>query len=112
MNVPDKNSGAIEFKIDVVTLSDGTSYTLGLDPQYHQLNGAPYKKIDGVKTTVRKEISYQPKNGDLVIFPSFLDHRPRRTEIDGDRIAVNFELMTKESAVELFQKLDDYIRNK
>jgi ASC-1-like (ASCH) protein len=112
MNVPDKDSGAIEFKIDTVTLEDGTTYTVGLEPQYNQLNKAPYKKIEGVRTTVRKEISYQPKNGDLVIFPAYLDHRPRRTEIEGHRIAVNFELMTQESAIELVQKIEDYIKSK
>ena len=109
MNVPDDQSGAIEFKIDCVHNEDGTCYEIAKDMNYNQLNFRPYQRIDGVRTTTTKEISYQPKNGDLVLFPSFLDHRPRRIMKPGHRIAINFELQTFEKPDDLVKQLDAYI---
>jgi hypothetical protein len=74
--------------------------------QYHQFSQRPYKKIEGVKESIIKEISYQPTTGDLVIFPSYLEHRPHKSLKPGHRIAVNFELKTKEHPDEIFGEYD------
>jgi hypothetical protein len=65
----------------------------------------PYEKIDGVRTTVVKEITYQPETGDLVLFPSYLDHRPHKSVKPGHRVAINFELKTQEHADQIFATL-------
>lgn len=104
-NIPDPNSGTIDFKIEQVQTTNGF-YEPNKELQYHQMNGRPYEKIQGVKTTIVKEITYQPETGDLVIFPSYLDHRPFRSLVPGHRIAVNFELKTKEHPDEIFAKFD------
>jgi hypothetical protein len=109
MNVPDTQSGDIEFKIEFIENEDGSRYEVAKDIRYNQFSPRPYEKINGTRTTKTIEISYQPKNGDLVLFPSYLDHRPRVTQKDGHRIAVNFELQTKESAEDLVEQLDKFL---
>lgn len=104
-NIPDPNSGTIDFRIEQVQTENGF-YNPATELQYHQMNGRPYEKIQGVRTTIVKEITYQPETGDLVIFPSYLDHRPFRSLVPGHRIAVNFELKTKEHPDEIFAKFD------
>lgn len=106
MNVPDDKSGSIEFKIDYVHQPDGSLKEIHKDVQYTQLTKRPYEPIDNVRITTMKEISYQPKNGDLVLFPSYLDHRPHVLQSDGHRIAVNFELKTAEHPDDIFAQLD------
>jgi hypothetical protein len=106
MNVPDTKSGSIDFKIDYVHQPDGTLYAIDKDMQYTQLNKRPYEFIAGVRITTMKEISYQPKNGDLVLFPSYLDHRPHVIKAEGHRIAINFELKTVEHPEMICNVLD------
>lgn len=109
MNIPDPNAGPIDFKRDFVEQADGTLYEIDRDLQYTQMNKRPYEPIDDVRTTIMKEISYQPKSGDLVIFPSYLDHRPHVIKSEGHRIAINFELKTMEHPDVIVQQLDDYV---
>jgi hypothetical protein len=103
-NIPDPNSGTIDFRIEQVQTPDGL-YEPHRELQYHQMNARPYEKIQGVKTTLVKEITYQPETGDLVLFPSYLDHRPFRSLLPGHRIAINFELKTKEHPDEIFSQI-------
>jgi hypothetical protein len=111
MNVPDNESGTIEFKIDYVHQPDGSLYEISKDARYHQLQERPYEPIDGVRVTTSKEISYQPKNGDLVLFPAYLDHRPRRIMKPGHRIAINVEFQTVETSEEIVKRLEEYLQN-
>jgi hypothetical protein len=74
--------------------------------QYHQFSQRPYEKIEGIRQSIIKEISYQPATEDLVIFPSYLEHRPHKSLKPGHRIAVNFELKTKEHPDEIFAEYD------
>jgi hypothetical protein len=105
MNIPDKNAGPIDFKRDFEHMPDGSVRAIDTDLKYSQMTKRPYQAIDDVRVTTMKEISYQPKNGDLVIFPSYLDHRPHVIQSEGHRVAVNFELKTTEHPVELMDKL-------
>lgn len=103
-NIPDPNSGTIDFRTQHILTPDG-AYEFAKDLRYHQMSKRPYEKIDGVRTTVVKEITYQPETGDLVLFPSYLDHRPHKSVKPGHRVAINFELKTQEHADQIFATL-------
>jgi hypothetical protein len=110
MNVPDENSGSIEFRRMKQLQEDGSYKYIDEDTRYHQMNKEPITPYDGVKETIIEEFWYQPKNGDLVLFPAFLEHRPNRTlKPNAHRVAVNFELKTKESVFEIIERLDQAI---
>ena len=106
MNIPDKNAGPIDFKRDFEHMPDGSFRAIDTDLKYSQITKRPYEPIEDVRTTTMKEISYQPKNGDLVIFPSYLDHRPHVIQSEGHRIAINFELKTAEHPDVIIAELD------
>lgn len=109
MNIPDPNAGPIDFKREFVEKNDGSFHEIDKDMNYTQMAKRPFEAIDDVRVTIMKEISYQPKNGDLVIFPSYLDHRPHVIKSDGHRIAVNFELKTMEHPDDITAQFDEYI---
>jgi hypothetical protein len=100
-NIPDPNSGTIDFKKSEIQTPHG-AYEFAKELEYHQMNKRPYEKIEGLRTTIVKEITYQPETGDLVLFPSYLEHRPHKSIKPGHRIAINFELKTKEHPDEIF----------
>lgn len=105
VNIPDPNSGTIDFRQEAISTPNGF---VKIAPEliYHQLNPRPYEKIDGIRTTIVTEMTYQPKNGDLVLFPSYLDHRPHKSLIKGHRVAVNFELKTTEHPDQIFESFN------
>lgn len=49
--------------------------------------------------------TYYPKNYDLLIFPSYLEHKPNRCYKDGYRISINMELLCNEHPDKLFNQL-------
>jgi hypothetical protein len=93
VNVPDTQSGFIDFKIEE-QLINGEYVNIQKDMGYHIFNLRPLNFMADITETKIKEMSYQPKNGDLVLFPGYLDHRPQKSLVEGDRVAVNFELKT------------------
>lgn len=105
LNIPDPESGTIDFKIEE-ELTDNGPVNIGKDMRYHQFNKRPYEKIEGIKLSTIKEITYQPQTGDLVIFPSWLEHRPHKSLKPGHRIAINFELKTQEHPDQIFEEYD------
>lgn len=105
LNVPDTKSGTIDFKIEEELTEEGF-VDVATDMRYHQFNARPYKKFEDIKESRIKEITYQPITGDLVVFPSYLDHRPNRSLKPGHRIAINFELKTLEHPKEIFENYD------
>lgn len=109
LNVPDNNAGPIDFKREFVHREDGTFDEIDRDLEYTQLSKRPFEPIDDVRISTMKEISYQPKTGDLVIFPAYLDHRPHVIFTEGHRIAVNFELKTLQHPDDVVKQIDDYI---
>jgi hypothetical protein len=112
MNVPDPNSGSIEFRRTKVVNKNGEIQYTDEDARYHLLSKEPIESYEGVKESITEEFWYQPKNGDLILFPAFLEHRPHRTLLpNGHRIAVNFELKTMETAQEIINRLDAVVKN-
>jgi hypothetical protein len=109
LNIPDPDSGWIDFKKEELLTENGL-VDISKDMQYHQFSQRPYERIEGIRESIIKEISYQPTTGDLVIFPSYLEHRPHKSLKPGHRIAVNFELKTKEHPDVIFGEYDK--RNK
>jgi hypothetical protein len=54
-----------------------------------------------------KELIFTPKNGDLLIFPNYLDHRINNYNTDENwRVSINMEIKCEESADELFSRID------
>ena len=51
------------------------------------LNGALYENVNS------SSLTYQPKSGDIVFFPSSLHHRTIPFMTETDRIIVSFDLM-------------------
>jgi hypothetical protein len=110
VNIPDTNSGFIDFRLSTQATDNG-EIVIDKDMRYHQLAMRPHPYMVEPVNTLTKEISYQPKNGDLVLFPSYLDHRPHRSLVDGHRVAVNFELKTGEHPDESFAKIEKVYLN-
>lgn len=113
MNITDENAGPIDFRREYIQMKDGSVIEVDKDLNSHQLAKRKYDEVNGLRETLVKEISYQPKTGDLVIFPAYLDHRPHVIKTEGHRIAVNFELKTVQHPDDVIAQLDEYVaRNK
>ena len=50
--------------------------------------------------------SYKPENGDLLIFPNYLNHKINFLDDEEYRISINMEIKCEESSEELFSKVD------
>lgn len=111
VNVPDSDSGFIDFRTLTQIGEDNNKVNISKDMKYTQISKRPHEFMDQVKTTIMEEISYQPKNGDLVLFPSYLDHRPLRPLSAGHRVAINFELKTGQHPDEAFAKIETVYKN-
>jgi hypothetical protein len=111
VNVPDKDAGFIDFRTLSATDTHGNEDNISKDMRYTQISKRPHDFMEDIKTTIMREISYQPKNGDLVLFPSYLDHRPLRPVSQGHRVAINFELKTGEHPDESFVKIENFYQN-
>ena len=51
-----------------------------------------------------RDSHYVPQQGELLIFPNDLYHKPDIATSDNWRYSINMELMTQESASTLFKK--------
>ena len=70
------------------------------------INGVYYHQVDGDGIFFErngKEFHYIPQQGELLIFPNDLHHRPDMTTSDTLRYSINMELTTQESASTLFK---------
>ena len=77
------------------------------------INGVYYYQVDGdgISFKIRptwnhqeKEFHYVPQQGELLIFPNDLDHRPEKATSENWRYSINMEILTEESASTLFKK--------
>lgn len=71
------------------------------------INGVYYLNIPNNNTSIDfslggKQLTYHPKENELIIFPNYLDHKPNRCYDDGYRIAINMEIICNETSDELF----------
>ena len=71
------------------------------------INGVYYYQVDrdGIFFERNgKEFYYVPKQGELLIFPNYLNHRPDINTSQTLRYSINMEIKTEESASTLFKK--------
>ena len=73
------------------------------------INGVYYYQVDGdgieFKDHSRKQ-KYIPEQGELIIFPNYLIHRPCVATSNRKRYSINMEIITQQSVKELFGRLD------
>ena len=50
-----------------------------------------------------EEFAYKPENGDLLIFPNYLNHKINFLDDEEYRISINMEITTEETVSELFE---------
>ena len=50
-----------------------------------------------------KGFYFEPKPFDLIVFPNYLDHKPRTAKEKRQKISLNLELLCKEEAKNLFK---------
>ena len=70
------------------------------------INGVYYYQVegDGITFTHKgKEFHYVPQQGELLIFPNDLFHKPDIATSDNWRYSINMEITTEESASTLFK---------
>ena len=72
------------------------------------INGVYYYQVEGDGIFFErygKEFHYVPQQGELLIFPNDLDHKPDVATSETRRYSLNMELITQESASTLFKNL-------
>lgn len=74
------------------------------------INGVLYLKMPKIHHGIdfkleNKIINLKPKEGDLLIFPNFLDHYPHPS-LHETRISINLELRCKELSQQIFKEND------
>ncbi len=72
------------------------------------INGVYYYQVEGDGIFFKrngKEFHYIPQQGELLIFPNDLDHKPAVATSETQRYSLNMELITQESASTLFKNL-------
>ena len=73
------------------------------------LNGVYYYQVDGDGIEFRdhsQKQEYIPEQGELIIFPNYLFHRPCVANSTRNRYSINMEILTQQSVHELFERLD------
>ena len=71
------------------------------------INGVYYYQVekDGIFFERNgKEFHYIPQQGELLIFPNDLNHKPHKTTSKNWRYSINMEIKTEESSLTLFKK--------
>ena len=72
------------------------------------INGVYYYQVEGDGIHFKhegKEFHYVPQQGELLIFPNYLNHKPDVATSETTRYSLNMELTTQESASTLFKNL-------
>ena len=70
------------------------------------INGVYYYQVEGDGIFFErngKELHYIPQQGELLIFPNDLNHKPAKTTSENWRYSINMEIKTEESASSLFK---------
>jgi hypothetical protein len=52
------------------------------------------------------KFTYKPENGDLLIFPNYLDHQINFLDDEEYRVSINMEIKCKETSEELFSRVN------
>ena len=71
------------------------------------INGVYYYQVEEDGITFEregKEFHHVPQQGELLIFPNHLNHKPEKATSENWRYSINMEIITEESASTLFKK--------
>jgi len=71
------------------------------------INGVYYYQVEGDGISFErkgKEFYYTPNQGELLIFPNDLNHKPDKATSENWRYSINMEILTEESSSTLFKK--------
>lgn len=94
----DHGSGQIHNHLNTSTIN--SVYYLNVPESTSIHHGSISFLLNGDKFT------YKPKNGDLLIFPNYLDHKINYLNDEEYRISINMEIKCEESAEELFSRIN------
>ena len=53
-------------------------------------------------------VDYLPKNDELIVFPSYLNHSAQPNTLQKYRYSVNMEILTEETSADLFSRVLKY----
>lgn len=108
--VTNQEGGNIDFRKEIVQYPDGATTNTMEEIVYHK-NNAQVKDFMADKVTfIQEAISYQPKQGDIVILPQTIDHRVAHFSDQGKRIALVLQLPTIETEEEILKNLEGLIK--
>jgi len=94
------NHGAGILHNHLNTSTINSVYYLNVPQTASISNGSISFVLNGNKFT------YKPENGDLLIFPDYLDHQINFLDDEEYRVSINMEIKCEESSEELFSKVD------
>jgi len=93
----DHGAGVLHNHINTSTIN--SVYYLNVPQSTTISEGSISFVLDG------QQFSYRPKNGDLLIFPNYLDHKINFLNDEEYRVSINMEIKCKESPEELFSRV-------
>ena len=105
----------MDYYYNDTTLQNTTKYYNMTDSEYNKNGWHNHKKSATINSVIylqiqdkgisfrhnNKQIYLKPNNGDMLIFPAFLDHYPVPSKKD-KRISINLELICNENEREIF----------
>ena len=71
------------------------------------INGVYYYQVEGDGINFERHgqtFYYEPQQGELLIFPNDLNHKPEKATSENWRYSINMEILTEESSSTLFKK--------
>jgi hypothetical protein len=94
----DHGAGLIHNHLNTSTIN--SVYYLNVPQTASIFNGSISFLLNGTRFT------HKPKNGDLLIFPNYLDHQINFLDDEEYRVSINMEIKCKESSEELFSRVN------
>jgi hypothetical protein len=101
LSIQDSQTGFINFRREEIQTETNQIF-IGKDFDYNRNNPKPYKKIDGVRKTIVKTITYIPEEGDILFIPNYLDRCEFRSLTHGPHIVVTFTVLIDKKLEDIF----------
>ncbi len=94
----DHGAGLLHNHLNTSTIN--SVYYLNVPQTASISNGSISFVLNGTRFT------HKPENGDLLIFPNYLDHQINFLDDEEYRVSINMEIKCKESSEELFSRVN------